>query len=125
MTNDKPLEYEARVLNVLTEGAYRRHAAKRLIKYQEAQGWVYNEETKRIDPVDEKDGLRLEIFFEVSNKMIAILASDKSEPGISVDDLLILAQADPNKFTEFYQVAIEANPNLTEENPNETKNPNS
>jgi hypothetical protein len=115
--NKKPLEYEARVLNALTEPTYKRHAFKKLGKYQESKGWVFNQETQDYNPVNETEEIERDLFLDLSGRLIAILASDKNGAIGSIESLLSLVESDPDKFTAYYNAAIEVNPTLAEKEP--------
>lgn len=119
-------EYEPRVLNGLTEPAARRIAIRKLAKFEDSKGWEYSEETKTYNPLEGEAELEREIYFELTGRLIAILASDKRNVTHSVEaigNLIILAENDEAGFTALYKEAVEANPGFKVEK-EETANPN-
>jgi hypothetical protein len=109
-----PLEYEARVLNALTEPTARNRAIRKLREYQDGRGWLYSEETGKFNDVPDEEGFDRDLFLDLVSKLIAILASDKKGVAGQVEDLLKLAESDADSFNKLYAAAIEANPSLTE-----------
>jgi hypothetical protein len=108
------VEYEARVLNALTEPGAKRHAYKKVWKYQDSKAWVFSSETNEWNTVSDAEDLEREIYFGLSIKIVAILASDKRGVFSSVETLADLASTDPDTFNGYYKTAIEANPSLAE-----------
>lgn len=115
--------FEAKRLNALTEPGAKQYAYKKLRKYQDSKGWVFNPETKDFNPVSDEEDLAREIYFSLNVKMVAIFASDKKGVVHSVEDLLALAENDLDSFTAIYQAAIEANPNLKDKSDEEGAEP--
>lgn len=115
--------YEAKKLNALIEPAAKRHAFKKLAKYQDGKGWSFSEETKEFNEVSDEEDIEREIYLELNNKMVAIFASDKKGVIHSVDELLALAESDSDAFNALYGAAIEKNPSLKEAGEGEP-NPN-
>jgi hypothetical protein len=110
----KELNYEPRVLNALTEPGAKRHAYKKLSKFQDSKSWAFSQETGEYNPVSDEEDLEREIYLALSGKLVAIMASDKKGVAGSVEALLNLAETDVNSFNALYQSAIEANPSLAE-----------
>jgi squalene cyclase len=117
MVDKKPLEYQARILNALTEPTYKRHAIRKLEKHFESKGWVFSQETGQYNEVSDSEEIERDLLLELNKKIIAIIASDKTGAAGSIENLLILAETDPDKFMNYYQAAIEANPTLAEKEP--------
>jgi hypothetical protein len=114
MSNKEELSYEPRVLNALTEPGAKRHAYKKLSKFQDSKNWTFSQETGEYNPVSDEEDLEREIYLALSGKLVAILASDKKGVAGSVETLLALAETDVDSFNALYQIAIEANPSLAE-----------
>jgi hypothetical protein len=101
------LDYEPKKLNALMEPGAKQYAYKKLRKYQESKGWVFNPETKDFNPVSDEEDIEREIYFGLNVKMVAIFASDKKGAVHSVDDFLALAENDLDGFNALYSAAIE------------------
>ena len=118
--NNQPLEYEARVLNALTEPVAKNRALRKLREYLDSRGWVYSEETKKYNEVPDEEDFERDIFLDLLDRFVAIIASDKKGVAGSVPDLLKLAETDDKGFTALYEKAVEANPGFAPKNdPNE------
>lgn len=118
------LEYEARVLNALMEPTAKKRAYWKLGKYQDSKGWVFSQETGEYNIVSNEEEFERDLFYDLGGKLVAILASDRNGVAGSVEDLLALAETDPDKFTAYYQAAIEANPSLAEKQQQDEASPN-
>jgi hypothetical protein len=114
MSSKEESNYEPRVLNALTEPGAKRHAYKKLGKFQDSKSWTFSQETGEYSPVSDEEDLEREIYLALSGKLVAILASDKRGVTGSVEALLNLAETDVDSFNALYQAAIEANPSLAE-----------
>jgi hypothetical protein len=115
--------YEAKKLNALIEPAAKRHAFKKLAKYQDGKGWTFSAETNEFNEVSDEEDFEREIYLNLNGKMLAIFASDRKGVVHSVDELLALAENDSDSFNALYELAVEQNPGLKETGEGET-NPN-